>query len=244
MKTLLARALRRAALKLSPSSNQIEITDAYLKFLLYANAGMLNIGNLYLMDYALSHLPSGAPMLEIGTFCGLSANILTYYKKKHRVRNRLITCDPWVFEEQERGQDIIGESELPFTDYMKFARDSYLRSTETFSRDDLPFTIEASSDKFFASWHSNQTVFDVRGRETSLGGPISFCYVDGDHTYDGVKGDFHNCDSFLEAGGFLLFDDSSVAHFGVGRLMPEVLKTKKYKLIGKNPNHLFQKIVR
>jgi len=242
MKTLLARALRRVALKLSPSSNQIEITDAYLKFLLYANAGMLNIGNLYLMDYAVSHLPSGAPMLEIGTFCGLSANVLTYYKKKHGAHNHLITCDPWVFEETERGQDVVGNSSLPFTAYMKFARDSYLRSTETFSRDDLPFTVQASSDHLFASWRTNQTVRDVRGRETSLGGPISFCYVDGNHTYDGVKSDFTNCDAFLEVGGFLLFDDSSVPEFGVGKLMPEVLGTKRYRLVAKNPNHLFQKI--
>ena len=64
---------------------------------------------------------------------------------------------------------------------------------------------------------------------------VYFCCVDGDHAYDGVKVDFHNYDSFLEVGGFRLFDDSSVADFGVGRLMPEVLKTKKYRLIDKNP---------
>ena len=55
---------------------------------------------------------------------------------------------------------------------------------------------------------------------------LYFCCIDGEHAYDGVKVDFHNCDSFLEVGGFRLFDDSSVADFGVGRLMPEVLKTK------------------
>jgi hypothetical protein len=85
---LLARALRRIALELSPSSNQIEVRDSYLKFLLYANAGMLNTGNLYLMEYAVSHLPTPAPILEIGSFCGLSANIFTYFKLKHGVRNR------------------------------------------------------------------------------------------------------------------------------------------------------------
>jgi hypothetical protein len=42
-------------------------------------------------------------------------------------------------------------------------------------------------------------------------------------------------------GGFRLFDDSIVVDFGVGRLMPEVLKTKKYRLKGKNPNHLFRR---
>jgi len=64
---------------------------------------------------------------------------------------------------------------------------------------------------------------------------VYFCCGDGDHAYDVIKVDFHNCDSSLEVGGFWLFDDSIVADFGVGRLMPEVLKTKKYRLIGKNP---------
>jgi hypothetical protein len=242
MRTLLARALRRIALELSPSSNQIEVRDSYLKFLLYANAGMLNTGNLYLMEYAVSHLPTAAPILEIGSFCGLSANIFTYFKLKHRVRNRLITCDPWVFEKTERGQELVGDSDLPFADYMAFARDSYLRSTETFSRKDLPYTVQSTSDIFFAAWKDKKSVLDVRGRETLLGGPISFCYIDGNHTYEGVKRDFLNCDTFLENKGFVLFDDSSVPEFGVGRLMPEVLQTGRYKLIGKNPNHLFQKL--
>ncbi|HXT25068.1 MAG TPA: class I SAM-dependent methyltransferase [Candidatus Eisenbacteria bacterium] len=242
MRTLLARALRRIALNLSPSSNQIEVRDSYLKFLLYANAGMLNTGNLYLMEYAVSHLPTDAPILEIGSFCGLSANILSYFKQKHRVRNRLVTCDPWVFEETERGQELVGDSGLPFADYMAFARDSFLRSTETFSRRDLPYTIQSSSDTFFAAWKEKQSLLDVRGREIALGGAISFCYIDGNHTYEGVKRDFLNCDSFLENKGFVLFDDSSVPEFGVGKLMPEVLQTGRYKLIGKNPNHLFQKL--
>ena len=49
---------------------------------------------------------------------------------------------------------------------------------------------------------------DVFGRSFQLGGPISFCYIDGNHTDDLAKRDFENCDRYLEKGGFVLFDDS------------------------------------
>lgn len=242
MKTLLARALRKAALGLSPSSNQIEIIDPYIRFLCYANAGMLNIGNLYLMEYALCHLPNDAPILEIGSFCGLSANVLTHLKQKHLIANRLITCDAWILEEMQRGEKTVANSELLFADYASFVRESYLRSTNIFSRGDLPFTIQATSDVLFAQWRANQSVHDIRGREIALGGPLSFCYIDGNHTYDAAKRDFLNCDEFLATGGFLLFDDSSVGEFGVARLVSEILKMGRFELVGKNPNHLFRKL--
>jgi hypothetical protein len=204
---------------------------------------MLNIGNLYLMEHAIRHLPNSAPILEIGSFCGLSANVLTHFKRKHSVQNRLITCDAWILEEIERGEQNVGGSELSFLEYADFVRDSYLRSTGIFSKNDLPYTIQATSDLFFASWRERQKVRDVRGRDAELGGALSFCYIDGNHSYDVAKRDFLNCDEFLSVGGFLLFDDSSVAEFGVGSLMPEVLGTGRYQLAGKNPNHLFRKIV-
>jgi hypothetical protein len=95
---LLPRALFKAALIVDPTRESepeiIHIGDEFVTWLCYANAGMLTSGNLYLFDYALRRLPPGnAPILEIGSFCGLSTNLLTYYKLKHGVKNRLITCD-------------------------------------------------------------------------------------------------------------------------------------------------------
>jgi hypothetical protein len=54
--------------------------------------------------------------------------------------------------------------------------------------------------------------------------------------------DFLNCDDFLEIGGFILFDDSTLTEFGVHRLMPEIIAEGRYKLIATNPYHLFQKL--
>jgi hypothetical protein len=43
-----------------------------------------------------------------------------------------------------------------------------------------------------------------------------------------VKQNFLNCNAFLEEGGFILFDDSTVEKFDVHELMPEVLATGRY----------------
>jgi hypothetical protein len=98
-----------------------------------------------------------------------------------------------------------------------------------------------TSNELFAAWQEKKETEDVFERPITLGGPISFCYVDGDHTYEAAKQDFLNCDAFLEEGGLILFDDSTVERFGVRQLMPEVLATGRYVLVAQNPNHLFQK---
>ena len=242
MSNLLARAFRKAAYTIEPPEKRTEVSDEYVKWLCFANAGMLDTGNLHLIDTAMKQLPSAAPILEIGSFCGLSANVLTHYKRKYGVKNRLITCDKWEFENAGKASERIGSSPILFSDYKTFVRDSYLRNTRLFSGDDLPFAMEMTSDEFFAAWSEKKATEDVFGRRLTLGGPISFCYVDGDHTYEGAKRDFLNCDALLEEGGFILFDDSTVESFGVRELVPEVLTTGRYKLVATNPNHLFQKL--
>jgi hypothetical protein len=57
-----------------------------------------------------------------------------------------------------------------------------------------------------------------------------------------AKRDFLNSDTFLDSGGFILFDDSTDVQFGVRKLMPEITSGGRYKLIATNPNHLFQKV--
>jgi hypothetical protein len=220
----------------------IDISDEYIRWLCYANAGMLDRGNLYSIDYAFGHLRSGAPMVEIGSFCGLSTNVLAYYKKIHAISNPLITCDKWMFETAEKRGTLNEHTSLTHDQYRDFVKSTYLRNTRMFSHDDLPFTVEAFSDEFFLAWRTSQEVVDVFGRSIRLGGPISFCFVDGNHSYEYVKRDFENCDEFLEPGGFILFDDSADGSgWEVCWLMPEVQESGRYELIIKNPNYLFRK---
>jgi len=219
-----------------------ETWTAYMSWLTFANAGMLKRGNAYCFDYAVRNLPSASPIVEIGSFCGLSTNMITYMKEKHGAKNRFITCDKWLFEGAEGG-GMLGDSRtISHADYREFVKDTYIRNVRMFSRYDMPYTIEALSDEFFKAWSANEQRTDVLGREITLGGAISFCYIDGNHSYDFAKRDFENADIHLEPGGFLLFDDSGdESGWEVRRVVQEVMDTGRYDLVAKNPNYFFRK---
>jgi len=219
-----------------------ETWTEYMNWLTYANAGMLNPGNAYCFDYAIRNLPSAAPIVEIGSFCGLSTNMITYFKEKYGIKNPLVTCDKWIFEGAEKG-GMLGDSKtVAHAEYRDFVKETFLRNVRLFSRYDMPFTIEAFSDEFFSSWATSERRRDVFGRVFKLGGPISFCYIDGNHSYEFAKRDFENCDKYLESGGFVLFDDSADGSgWEVCRVVQEVLATGRYDLLTKNPNYFFRK---
>jgi hypothetical protein len=242
-RNLIARALRKAARIIDPPEPITYVQDEYITQLCFINAGILERGNLSSFEYAISHLPSAAPILEIGSLCGLSTNLLTYFKRKHRIASPLVTCDKWEFQQSANGNPTyVGDSPILQKDFARFARDSYIRNIKMFSADDLPYTFEMTSDEFFAFWQARESRNDILGRPYALGGPLGFCFVDGNHTYDFAKRDFLNCDAFLEVGGFILFDDSTLPKDDVYKVMPEVMATGRYKLVAKNPYHLFQKI--
>jgi hypothetical protein len=238
-----AAALRRLANRLSPPTDPGPVGEPwaeYLNWLSFANAGMLDRGNVYCLDYAIGHLPSAAPIVEIGSYCGLSANVIVFLKEKHGVRNTLVTCDRWVFD--ERG-GMLGESaHVTHETYRRFVKEAFLRNVRTFGGHDLPFTLELYSDELFAAWEASRTCEDVFGRSITLGGPISCCYIDGNHSYAFARRDFDHCDRFLEPGGFILFDDSADGSgWEVCRVVAEVSATGRYELVARNPNYLFRK---
>jgi hypothetical protein len=99
---------------------------------------------------------------------------------------------------------------------------------------------------FLRHWnrYGDLILTDVFGRDFRFVGGVSFCYVDGNHTYEYVKRDFENIDQYLLRGGMILFDDSDGSDpFGSARFMREVKMNPSYKVIARNPNYLFQKIL-
>jgi len=219
------------------------IDDEYIAWLTLANAGMLTKGNVYSMRYAIENLPSTNPVLEIGSFCGLSTNVISYLLAVHKKENKIINCDKWLFEGAEDGGNV-GNSHISHDQYREYVKSSYMRNVELFSQQNKPYTIEEISDDFFALWQKSEEVCDVFGRKIELGGKISFCYIDGNHTYEFARRDFDNVDQHLDLGGFILFDDSSDTNpCGLTRLMKEVRNMGNYELVMKNPNYLFKKIV-
>lgn len=218
------------------------VSDEYINWLTYANAGMLAKGNVYAMRHAIENLPSDSPVVEIGSFCGLSTNVMSYLLTSQGKKNKIISCDRWIFENSDRG-DMLGNSQIPRASYREFVKSTFMRNVEFFSANNKPHTIEETSDEFFASWSEGKVTNDVFGRRVTLGGKISFCFIDGNHTYDFAKRDFENADRYLESGGFVLFDDSTDDDpFGLTRLMREVQRNKNYQLVMKNPNYLFKRV--
>lgn len=242
LRHFVARALRRTASIVDhPNFKTVNISDEFANWLCWAVPGMQDRGNLYCFDYAIKRLPSQAPMIEVGSWSGLSTNFLNYYRLRNNKMNRLFTCDKWIFEGSERGP-AIGDSLVTHAQYRDFIRENFLRSAKLFSRWDLPNTIEMTSDEFFVAWRERRKASDVFGRLVQLGGPVSFCYIDGNHSYDFVTRDFMNCDEHLEPGGFLLFDDSADnTGWEVCSLMAEIQRSGRYETVIKNPNYLFQK---
>ena len=222
--------------------NTKTLSDEYINWLTFANAGMLNKGNEFCMDYAIKNIPSSNPVLEIGSFCGLSTNIITYLLSKHGKNNKVISSDKWIFEGSENGGNL-GLSNVSHQDYREYVKSTYKRNIEIFSAENKPYTIECFSDEFFELWGRGGKVKDILDRDIELGGKFSFCYVDGNHTYDYTKRDFENANKYLDVGGHILFDDSSDTDiFGLTKLMKEIKNNKNYKLVMKNPNYLFLKL--
>lgn len=219
----------------------IDISDEYINWLCFANAGMLHRGNLYSFEFAIQNIQSQYPIVEIGSFCGLSTNAINYYLHKNGKINKLITCDNWDFEGAKMGENL-GNSTISHLIYRKFVKETYMRNIKMFSKNNLPYTIEVNSDKFFEIWENETKTKDIFQRDIKPGGKISFCYIDGDHTYENSKRDFENTDKYLEKGGFILFDDSSDnSNLGCAKLMKEILSNSDYELVIKNPNYLFRK---
>lgn len=223
---------------------QKTIDDEFINWLKFANAGMLNQGNVHSMDMAVRNLPSSSPIVEIGSFCGLSTNVISYFLRKYGKSNKIITSDKWIFEGAESPEKPnLGTSKIEHKNYRTFVMETFKRNIEFFSAANLPYPIEEFSDEFFALWEKNSKSTDIFNREIDLGGPISFAYIDGNHTYDFAKRDFENVAKYLEVGGYVLFDDSAeFTDWGSAKLMKEVIKNPNFEIANKNPNFLFKKI--
>lgn len=217
-----------------------------------AGEGMMTEGNIFAFDHAIRHLPPTGAVLEIGSFGGMSTNIIAHLLRKHGHAARpFFTCDPWVYEgfhDTTRRDDarymalVDGSEQMQRIDYMEFVRESFLRSTRFFSSENLPHSLRLTSDAFFEKWETGGPATDIFGNVAQLGGPLAFAYVDGDHAYDFARRDLENALRWLVPGGFLLLDDSADGlHYGSARLAKELLRDARVALVSRKPNYLFRK---
>ncbi|WP_162182992.1 class I SAM-dependent methyltransferase [Neosynechococcus sphagnicola] len=244
---LVASGLRYLANRIDPKLGHNNAgkqqTNEFLTWVRFAVPGMLGQGNVDAMEYAVANMPPGKPVLEIGSFCGLSTVVLSSLLDKHSKNNPIFTCDKWEFEGQQLGAPLGDSPSVTHDAYQAYVKSTFIRSMQTFTANRLPYTIECLSDEFFLGWFNHQKVVDVFDRPVTLGGEISFCYIDGNHTYEFAKRDFENTDKALVSGGFILFDDSAdFSHWEVNQLTREIASGHQYKLVSRNPNYLFRKL--
>lgn len=222
-------------------------TDPYLTWMRFAIPGWLASCNIDLMHRCIADLPGGdltgddMPVIEIGSFSGLSTNVLSHLLRANGRTNPLISVDPWTFE--GAGDGTIGGTAMTFAQYRSFVRDSFLRNAGFFSADALPFHIEADADSFFAQWRAEAEVTDVFGRTRRLGGPIAMAYIDGEHSYEASRRDFDNVDAILAVGGYIIFDDSAdTTDWGCRQTAQEVATDPRYEVIDRQLNYCVRKI--
>lgn len=239
---LLQRFQRRRAFKRRQREGVQQVESDFLDWMSLAVAGMLDPGHRYLIDLAVGGLPSEDPVVEIGSFCGLSTSVIGHFLHHHGRSNTLIATDPWVFEGE--GSTTLSGSDIPFEDYRRFVREQFERNVRFWSEGRLPHAFDLSSDEFFAAWEDAIPRVDLFGRETMLGGAISFCFIDGDHSFEQARRDFLHVDRWLVSGGFVLFDDSD--EFGrfpqVHAVVCEAIQAHGYELVAANPHHLLRKV--
>jgi hypothetical protein len=246
--------MKKALRKLLPglcSPAFIDKADEYLNWLLVSNAGMQHKGNIHCFELAISQMPAGLPVLEIGAHAGLSANILAYLLHKHGRNVPVLSADPWIvrgyLDEQNPGETYLqalgGNAQISRPAYADFICQSYLRNTRFFSPHNQPYGFRLTADAFFEKWSAAQSLTDLEGRSFITGGQLAFVYIDGNHDYDYCRRDFENAHRFLAPGGFILFDDSADGSaFGSARFAKELEANNAYTLVAKNPNRLFRKI--
>lgn len=210
--------------------------------------GMLDDGNIYLLDFAIQNMPKGKYVLEIGSWAGLSTNLILHLMRKHGREEQFLGCDPWLYayndNESEDTYPIDGRDDISRADYMEYIKKGFIDAALLFHKDNLPYTFRLKSDDFFEHFEQKSVLTDVFGRSTPLDGSISFCYIDGNHAYKNVKRDFENVNRYLIVNGMILFDDSwDGANFGSAQLMREIKNNPNFKVLDKNPNYLIQKLM-
>jgi hypothetical protein len=217
------------------------LADEYVEHLRSVVGGWALEGNIRAFECCVRNMPLNGAMVEIGSFLGLSTNILAYAAHKYQRNNPFFTCDAWKFAGSDKPK--AGYFSTATKEYRDWVMTIYRMNLSMFSPTFAPHTIEAFSDRFFELWQDGAQVRDVLGREARLGGPIAFAYIDGDHTYKGGRRDFLGVDRFLMPGGYVLMDDSAdtSSYDGLKQLVREIAARPDYELALKAPNYCFRK---
>lgn len=227
------------------------IDDDFIKRLksLVIGEGMLHEGNIHLINHAIQSMPANGAVIEIGSYGGLSTNLIAYLLTKYKKDNPFFNCDAWVYEGYHDHKGLItntidGRDDVLRTNYSVYMKQAFINATQFLNPQNLPHSFHLYSDVFFEKWAAQEIMVDLFGRSITLGGAISFAYIDGGHSYEIAWRDFMNISQFLLKNGYILLDDSAdYMNFGSAKMIADIKKDKRFRIVDKKPNYLIQKIV-
>ena len=150
--------------------------------------------------------------MEIGSYCGASASLLLQHPRKTHV----YCIDPLSLDKSHfRGHQ--NQEQTLRQNLEKF------KGTNTYT------VVKGLSN--------SKTVLN-----TITGVKVDILFIDGDHTYKGVKQDFSNYEHLVRAGGFIVFDDYLDSKYSpdVKKAVDDIVKEldlEQYEVIGSLPNY-------
>ncbi len=116
--------------------------------------------------------------------------------------------------------------------------EGHLFCVDTWNNETVP---EGEQDTFgFFSSNTrqiNQVITAIRKRSVDLSQvelktPLSFAFIDADHSYDAVRSDFEKVSQWIHSGGVLAFHDTTSIFPGVPRVIGEALASGDWILSG------------
>ena len=97
---------------------------------------------------------------------------------------------------------------------------------------DIPNVLDMTKSRMFMHYreddsvhllHSNSHIEETVAQVTAIfDGDLEFLFIDGDHSYEGVKQDFEDYAPLVEPGGMIAFDDIGKESTGVGEFWSEI----------------------
>ncbi len=169
----------------------------------FAADGLLNIGEARLL-YDLAGEVSEGCIVEIGSFHGKSAIALSLGAAAGRGA-KVYAVDPYNPFVGPLGSEFGPKDRTPLFTNLLLAGVA-----------DKVWVINLPSEQAARGW-----------REA-----VGLLWIDGDHSYEGVKTDFESWSPFLAPGGVIAFHDSLDERMGVKRLIGEILPRGDYEHAG------------
>lgn len=159
--------------------------------------------------YELAKTAGDGCLVEIGTYHGKGTVALALGSRAGR-RAPVYTMDPFVPYSGPLQRRRFGPRD----------KTTLLRNLLLAGVTEEVWLIHTRADQAVAGWNR----------------PIALLFVDGDHSYEGVRSDFTLWSPFVVPGGVIAFDDSFDPRFGVRQLIGEVLEAgghERLDVVGK-----------